>query len=134
MDDAGRIQVDELCRTSIDGVYAVGDAVKGPMLAHKASEEGIAVAETIAGSKAHIDHRTVPWVIYTHPEIAWVGDTEQQLAEKGIASRSGGHRAATRGKRDRQSQRQLPLPRPGTCPWLRGDQRLRQDSRRCQIR
>jgi dihydrolipoamide dehydrogenase len=89
MDDAGRIQVDELCRTSIDGVYAVGDVVKGPMLAHKASEEGIAVAETIAGSKAHIDHRTVPWVIYTHPEIAWVGDTEQQLAEKGIASRSG---------------------------------------------
>ncbi len=89
MDDAGRIQVDELCRTSIDGVYAVGDVVKGPMLAHKASEEGIAVAESIAGSKAHIDHRTVPWVIYTHPEIAWVGDTEQQLAEKGIASRSG---------------------------------------------
>ena len=89
MDDAGRIQVDELCRTSIDGVYAVGDVVKGPMLAHKASEEGIAVAESIAGSKAHIDHRTVPWVIYTHPEIAWVGDTEQQLAEKGIANRSG---------------------------------------------
>jgi dihydrolipoamide dehydrogenase len=89
MDDAGRIQVDELCRTSIDGVYAVGDVVKGPMLAHKASEEGIAVAESIAGFKAHIDHRTVPWVIYTHPEIAWVGDTEQQLAEQGIASRSG---------------------------------------------
>jgi len=89
MDDAGRIQVDELCRSSIDGVYAVGDVVKGPMLAHKASEEGIAVAESIAGFKAHIDHRTVPWVIYSHPEIAWVGDTEQQLAEKGIASRSG---------------------------------------------
>ena len=89
MDDAGRIQVDELCRTSIDGVYAIGDVVKGPMLAHKASEEGMAVAELIAGHAAHIDHRTVPWVIYTHPEIAWVGDTEQQLKDRGIAYRSG---------------------------------------------
>jgi dihydrolipoamide dehydrogenase len=89
LDDAGRIQVDDACRTSVDGVYAVGDAVKGPMLAHKASEEGIAVAEMIAGHPAHIDHRTVPWVIYTHPEIAWVGDTEQQLKDKGIDFRSG---------------------------------------------
>ena len=89
MDDGGRIQVDELCRTSVDGVYAVGDVVKGPMLAHKASEEGIAVAELIAGQAAHIDHRTVPWVIYTHPEIAWVGDTEQQLKSKGADYRSG---------------------------------------------
>ena len=79
MDDGGRIQVDGACRTSVDGVYAIGDAVTGPMLAHKASEEGVAVAESIAGQAAHIDHRTVPWVIYTHPEIAWVGDTEQQL-------------------------------------------------------
>ena len=89
MDDGGRIRVDALCRTSIDGVYAIGDVVKGPMLAHKASEEGIAVAELIAGQAAHIDHRTVPWVIYTHPEIAWVGDTEQQLSDKGRAYRSG---------------------------------------------
>ncbi len=89
MDDAGRIQVDGLCRTSIDGVYAIGDVVKGPMLAHKASEEGVAVAELIAGHPAHIDHRTVPWVIYTHPEIAWVGDTEQQLKDAGVAYRSG---------------------------------------------
>ena len=89
MDDAGRIQVDELCRTSIDGVYAIGDVVKGPMLAHKASEEGIAVAELIAGHAAHIDHRTVPWVIYTHPEIAWVGDTEQQLKDRGVDYRGG---------------------------------------------
>ena len=89
MDEGGRIQVDDLCRTSIDGVYAVGDVVKGPMLAHKASEEGIAVAELIAGQAAHIDHRTVPWVIYTHPEIAWVGDTEQQLKSKGVDYRSG---------------------------------------------
>jgi dihydrolipoamide dehydrogenase len=89
MDDAGRIQVDALCRTSIDGVYAIGDVVKGPMLAHKASEEGMAVAELIAGHAAHIDHRTVPWVIYTHPEIAWVGETEQQLKDRGVAYRSG---------------------------------------------
>jgi len=89
MDEGGRIQVDDLCRTSVDGVYAVGDVVKGPMLAHKASEEGIAVAELIAGQAAHIDHRTVPWVIYTHPEIAWVGDTEQQLKNKGVDYRSG---------------------------------------------
>jgi len=89
MDDAGRITVDAACRTSVDGVYAIGDAVKGPMLAHKASEEGIAVAELIAGQPAHIDHRTVPWVIYTHPEIAWVGDTEQQLKDKGIDFHSG---------------------------------------------
>ena len=89
LDNAGRIQVDDACRTSIEGVYAIGDAVKGPMLAHKASEEGIAVAELIAGHAAHIDHRTVPWVIYTHPEIAWVGDTEQQLEQKGVAFRSG---------------------------------------------
>jgi len=89
MDDAGRIQVDDLCRTSIDGVYAIGDVVKGPMLAHKASEEGIAVAELIAGHAAHIDHRTVPWVIYTHPEIAWVGDTEQQLKDRSVDYRGG---------------------------------------------
>jgi dihydrolipoamide dehydrogenase len=89
MDDAGRIPVDALCRTSIDGVYAIGDVVKGPMLAHKASEEGMAVAELIAGQAARIDHRTVPWVIYTHPEIAWVGETEQQLKDRSVAYRSG---------------------------------------------
>jgi dihydrolipoamide dehydrogenase len=89
MDDGGRIQVDDMCHTSIDSVYAIGDVVKGPMLAHKASEEGVAVAEHIAGHAAHIDHRTAPWVIYTHPEIAWVGDTEQQLDAEGIGYRAG---------------------------------------------
>jgi dihydrolipoamide dehydrogenase len=89
MDNAGRIQVDDMCRTSVDGVFAVGDVVKGPMLAHKASEEGVAVAEHIAGGAAHIDHRTVPWVIYTHPEIAWVGETEQQLKDAGTDFRAG---------------------------------------------
>ncbi len=89
MDNNGRIEVDDMCRTSADGVFAIGDVVKGPMLAHKASEEGIAVAEHIAGHAAHIDHRTVPWVIYTHPEIAWVGKTEQELKDNGIEFRSG---------------------------------------------
>ncbi len=89
MDNNGRIEVDDMCRTSVDGVFAIGDVVKGPMLAHKASEEGIAVAEHIAGHAAHIDHRTVPWVIYTHPEIAWVGKTEQELKDNGIEFRSG---------------------------------------------
>lgn len=88
-DDRGCIQVDSHCRTNVDGVYAIGDAVRGPMLAHKASEEGVAVAELIAGQSAHIDHGTVPWVIYTHPEIAWVGKTEEQLKAEGVEYRVG---------------------------------------------
>ena len=89
LDEAGRIEVDHLCRTGVDGIYAIGDVVKGPMLAHKASEEGVAVAELIAGQKGHIDHELVPWVIYTHPEIAWVGRTEQQLQAEGRDYRAG---------------------------------------------
>lgn len=85
----GQIEVDELCRTSVDGVYAVGDVVRGPMLAHKSSEEGVAVAELIAGQSAHIDHNQVPWVIYTHPEIAWVGKTEETLKAEGVDYRAG---------------------------------------------
>jgi dihydrolipoamide dehydrogenase len=85
----GRIEVDGQCRTSAEGIFAIGDAVKGPMLAHKASEEGIAVAELIAGQSAHIDHGTVPWVIYTHPEIAWVGKTEVQLTAERVPFRAG---------------------------------------------
>lgn len=89
VDNKGRITVDERCHTGVDGIWAVGDAVRGPMLAHKASEEGIAVAEQIAGQSAHVDHRTVPWVIYTHPEIAWVGKTEAELKSEGIEYRTG---------------------------------------------
>ena len=85
----GQVEVDELCRTSVDAVYAIGDAVRGPMLAHKASEEGVAVAELIAGQSAHIDHNLVPWVIYTHPEIAWVGKTEEALKAEGSDYRAG---------------------------------------------
>ncbi len=84
MDERGFITVDELCRTNLPGVYAVGDVVRGPMLAHKASEEGVAVAEHIAGGYAHINYATIPWVIYTWPEVAWVGSTSQALDKSGI--------------------------------------------------
>jgi dihydrolipoamide dehydrogenase len=70
-------------------VWAVGDVVRGPMLAHKAEEEGVAVAQRIAGQYGHVDFNTVPWVIYTSPEIAWVGKTEQQLKAEGVEVRTG---------------------------------------------
>ncbi len=89
LDKAGRIVVDDHCRTGVEGVWAVGDAVRGPMLAHKASEEGVAVAEMIAGHAGHVDFSLVPWVIYTNPEIAWVGRTEAQLQADGIEYRAG---------------------------------------------
>ena len=89
LDDHGRIVVDERCRTTADGVWAIGDAVAGPMLAHKASEEGVAVAERIAGHASHVDHDIIPWVIYTHPEIAWVGKTEAELDAAGVEHREG---------------------------------------------
>ncbi|MGD2128723.1 MAG: dihydrolipoyl dehydrogenase [Lysobacterales bacterium] len=89
INDHGQIEVDDNSRTSAEGVWAIGDCVRGPMLAHKASEEGIAVAELIAGKPAHIHFDTVPWVVYTDPEIAWVGKTEQELAEAGIDYRTG---------------------------------------------
>ncbi|UCH16537.1 MAG: dihydrolipoyl dehydrogenase [Burkholderiales bacterium] len=89
LDERGAIAVDDECRTNLPGVWAVGDVVRGPMLAHKAEEEGVAVAERIAGQHPHVDFNTVPWVIYTSPEIAWVGQTEQQLKAAGRSYRSG---------------------------------------------
>jgi dihydrolipoamide dehydrogenase len=89
LDERGAIVVDDDCRTNLPGVWAVGDVVRGPMLAHKAEEEGVAVAERIAGQHGHVDFNTVPWVIYTSPEIAFVGQTEQQLKAAGRAYRSG---------------------------------------------
>ena len=87
--DKGLIEVDEHCKTNLPNVFAIGDVVRGPMLAHKAEDEGVAVAETIAGQKPHIDFNTIPWIIYTSPEIAWVGKTEQQLKAEGIAVKTG---------------------------------------------
>ena len=85
----GFIEVDEQCRTNLQGVYAIGDVVRGPMLAHKASEEGVAVAERLAGQSPEIDFTKVPWVIYTAPEIAWVGRTAEQLDDRGIKFKTG---------------------------------------------
>jgi dihydrolipoamide dehydrogenase len=89
IDERGFVAVDAQCRTNLPQVWAVGDVVRGPMLAHKAEEEGVAVAERIAGQHGHVDFNTVPWVIYTSPEIAWVGRTEQQLKAEGVAYRAG---------------------------------------------
>ena len=89
LDERGFVAVDGDCRTNLEGVWAIGDVVRGPMLAHKAEEEGVAVAERIAGQHGHVDFNTVPWVIYTSPEIAWVGQTEQQLKAAGVAYRAG---------------------------------------------
>jgi len=89
IDERGFVAVDADCRTNLPGVWAIGDVVRGPMLAHKAEDEGVAVAERIAGQHGHVDFNTVPWVIYTSPEIAWVGQTEQQLKAAGIAYRAG---------------------------------------------
>jgi len=88
-DERGFIEVDERNRTGVPNIYAIGDVVRGPMLAHKSSEEGVAVAETIAGQHGHVNLETIPWVIYTSPEIAWVGKTEQQLKAEGVEYRSG---------------------------------------------
>jgi len=89
LDSRGFIEVDDHCRTNLANVYAIGDVVRGPMLAHKSSEEGVAVAEMISGQSGHVNLETVPWVIYTAPEIAWVGKTEQELKAKGVEYRSG---------------------------------------------
>jgi dihydrolipoamide dehydrogenase len=98
LSDHGQVEVDEQSRTSAPGVWAIGDCVRGPMLAHKASEEGIAVAELIAGKPAHIHFDTVPWVIYTDPEIAWVGKTEQELKSSGTKYRTGSFPYAANGR------------------------------------
>ncbi len=98
LNDRGQINVNEQSQTTAAGVWAIGDCVRGPMLAHKASEEGIAVAELIAGKAAHISFDTVPWVIYTDPEIAWVGKTEQQLKAEAVRYRSGSFPFAATGR------------------------------------
>jgi len=89
LDARGFIEVDGHCRTNLPNVYAIGDVVRGPMLAHKAEDEGVLVAETIAGQKPHIDYNTIPWIIYTSPEIAWVGKSEQAAKAEGLAVKTG---------------------------------------------
>lgn len=87
--DKGQIEVDENLRTSAENIYAIGDVVKGAMLAHKAEEEGVFVAESIAGQKPHIDYNLIPSVVYTWPEVASVGKTEEQLKENNIEYKTG---------------------------------------------
>ena len=89
LDERGFVAVDADCRTTVPNVWAVGDVVRGPMLAHKAEEEGVAVVERMAGQHPHVDFNTVPWVIYTSPEIAWVGQSEQALKAEGRAYKVG---------------------------------------------
>lgn len=89
LDERGAVVVDDDCKTNLPNVWAIGDVVRGPMLAHKAEEEGVAVAERIAGQHGHVNFNTIPWVIYTSPEIAWVGQTEQQLKAAGRAYKAG---------------------------------------------
>lgn len=88
-DKAGRVEVDDNLRTNVDNIYAIGDVIKGPMLAHKAEEEGVFVAEKIAGQKPHVNYLLIPGVVYTWPEVASVGYTEEQLKEKGQAYKTG---------------------------------------------
>lgn len=89
LDDRGRVEVNEHLQTNIPNIYAIGDVVKGAMLAHKAEEEGVAVAEMLAGQKPHINYNLVPGVVYTWPEVAGVGQTEEQLKEAGVKYKVG---------------------------------------------
>ncbi|MBR9867314.1 MAG: dihydrolipoyl dehydrogenase [Oceanospirillales bacterium] len=98
LDERGFIFVDGQCRTEAPGVYAIGDSVRGPMLAHKASEEGIMVADIIAGHHAQMNYDVIPNIIYTHPELAWVGKTEQELKAAGVAIKVGKFPFAASGR------------------------------------
>jgi len=98
LSDRGFVEIDNKFQTSLPGVYAIGDVVAGPMLAHRASEDGVAIAELLAGQSAHVDYALVPWVIYTWPEIAWVGKTEQSLKAEGVEYRAGSFPFAANGR------------------------------------
>jgi dihydrolipoamide dehydrogenase len=89
LDERGRVKVDAHFQTNVAGIYAIGDVIAGPMLAHKAEEEGVAVAEILAGEAGHVDYALIPSVVYTHPEIASVGRTEEELKAAGIEYRVG---------------------------------------------
>src|SRR5690606_9552103 len=89
LDERGRVKTDGHLRTNVPGIYAIGDVVAGPMLAHKAEDEGVAVAEIIAGQAGHVNYDVIPGVVYTSPEVASVGKTEEELKKAGIAYKSG---------------------------------------------
>jgi dihydrolipoamide dehydrogenase len=130
-----RHPVDDECKTNLPNVWAIGDVVRGPMLAHKAEEEGVAVAERIAGQHGHVNFNTIPWVIYTSPEIAWVGQTEQQLKAAGVPTRPAPSRSWPTAARARWATR-----RHGQVPGRRQDRRdpgrahRRPDGQRADLR
>ncbi|HET8898894.1 MAG TPA: FAD-dependent oxidoreductase, partial [Rhodanobacteraceae bacterium] len=98
LDQRGKVEVDENCWTGTDGVWAIGDCVRGPMLAHKGSEEGVMVAELIAGKAGHTNYDTIPYVIYTEPELAWVGKTEAQCKAEGVPVKTGSFPFSANGR------------------------------------
>ena len=98
VDERGFVEVDGQCRTNLPNVWAIGDVVRGPMLARKAEDEGVMVAELISGQKPHVDYDCIPWIIYTSPEVAWVGMTEQKAKAEGIAVRTGQFPFAINGR------------------------------------
>lgn len=98
LDDRGRIKTDAHWRTNVESIYAIGDVIAGPMLAHKAEEEGVALAEMLAGGPGHVNYETVPGIVYTWPEVASVGKTEDQLKEAGVKYRSGKFPFAANGR------------------------------------
>ena len=106
LDETGLVHVDQHCRTNLPNVWAIGDLVRGPMLAHKGSEEGIMVAERIAGHDTQIEYQNIPSVLYTHPEVAWTGQSEEQLKAEGIPFRTGRFPFAANGRARAQSETQ----------------------------
>lgn len=98
LDDKGFVIVDEECRTSLPNVWAIGDVVRGPMLAHKGSEEGVMVADLMAGEVAEVNYDVIPSIIYTAPEIAWIGKTEEQLKADGVRYKAGSFSFAANGR------------------------------------
>ena len=148
LDMRGFIIVDDHCRTELPNVYAIGDVVRGPMLAHKAEEEGVMAAELIAGQKPHLDYDAIPWIIYTNPEIAWVGRSEQQAKADGRRGQDGPvpvlhqrprarHRRHRRLRQDRgrrchrprAGRAHRPCPRLGHHPGGRDDHGVRRRRR-----
>jgi dihydrolipoamide dehydrogenase len=119
-DNRGRVVIDSHFRTNVAGIYAIGDAVAGPMLAHKAEEEGVAAAEIIAGQAGHVNYDVIPNVVYTKPEIASVGKTEEELKGAGVAYNIGkfpftANARAVPISRPTASSRSSPTPRPIAC-------------------
>ncbi len=106
LDNRGRVVTDGHYKTNVPGIYAIGDVITGPMLAHKAEDEGVAAAEIIAGQAGHVNYDVIPNVIYTYPEVASVGKSEEELKQAGVAYNVG--KVPVHGKRPRQRRTSRP--------------------------